>query len=147
MNPIEMKILIGLHRNVNAIDKRTLAVLSEYGLTIGQFGVLEALHTKGEMTVGQVRDHILSSTGTIPMIVNNLEKSGYLERRADEKDRRVCILRLTRKGESLIQDVAPKNKKSVIESMSRLEQADKEELLRLLKKLSGRKDEDRSLNK
>lgn len=140
MNPIEMKILIGLHRNVNAIDKKSFAIISEYGLTMGQFGILEALYTKGKLTVGQARDSILSSVGTIPMIVNNLVKSGYVKRETDEKDRRVCILDLTEKGKLLIEEVAPKNTISVIDSMKRLEQTEKEELLRLLKKMSGRTD-------
>ena len=43
MGRTEMKILIGLHRNVNALDKKTSKIAAEYNLTFSQFMVLEAL--------------------------------------------------------------------------------------------------------
>ena len=65
-----MKILIGLHRNVNTLDKKTSQIAGEYNLTFSQFMVLEALYSKGDMSVGEVRERILSSVGTIPLIIN-----------------------------------------------------------------------------
>ena len=102
MGKTELKILIGLHRNVNAIDKKTSKIAAEYNLTFSQFMVLEALYSKGDMSVGEVRERILSSVGTIPLIVNNLVKRNYVERLTDEKDRRVCILHLTKDGYDVI---------------------------------------------
>ena len=69
-----MKILIGLHRNVNTLHKKTSKIAAEYNLTFSQFMDLEALYSKGDMSVGEVRERILSSVGTIPLIVNNLKK-------------------------------------------------------------------------
>ena len=109
MGKTELKILIGLHRNVNAIDKKTSKIAAEYNLTFSQFMVLEALYSKGDMSVGEVRERILSSVGTIPLIVNNLVKRNYVERLTDEKDRRVCILHLTKDGYDVIRKVAPEN--------------------------------------
>lgn len=63
-------------------------MVAEYNLTLGQFAVLEALYHKGDLTVGQVQRAILSSSGTVPVIVGNLEKRGYLARQTDEADRR-----------------------------------------------------------
>ncbi|HBI1562078.1 MULTISPECIES: MarR family winged helix-turn-helix transcriptional regulator [Enterococcus] len=132
-----MKILIGLHRNVNALDKKTSQLAAEYNLTFSQFMVLEALYSKGDMSVGEVRKRILSSVGTIPLIVNNLVKRNYIERLSDEKDRRVCILRLTQEGRDVISKVAPKNEEMVVESMKILNQKEKEKLVYLLKKIGG----------
>ena len=108
MGRIEMKILIGLHRNVNTLDKKTAKIASEYHLTFSQFMVLEALYSKGDMSVGEVRERILSSVGTISLIVNNLVKMKYIERIPDKKDRRVCILHLTKEGYEVISKIAPK---------------------------------------
>lgn len=138
MNEIELKILIGMHRNVNDLDRRTSKIVSEYGLTLSQFAVLEALYHKGDMTVGQVREHILSSVGTIPLIVNNLVKMNYVQRMADTKDRRVCILHLTEEGLNVIQEVAPKNEDMIIKRMGLLNDDEKKELLYLIKKLGER---------
>ena len=43
-NPVELKILIGMHRAVNKIDGRTIKIVKQYGLSLGQFAVLEALY-------------------------------------------------------------------------------------------------------
>lgn len=138
MGRTELKILIGLHRNVNALDKKTSKIAAEYNLTFSQFMVLEALYSKGDMSVGEVRDRILSSVGTIPVIVNNLVKRKYIERLPDEKDRRVCILHLTKEGYDIISKIAPRNEEMITESMDALEQEEKESLIYLLKKINDR---------
>lgn len=137
MGRTEMKILIGLHRNVNALDKKTAKIAAEYNLTYSQFMVLEVLYSKGDMSVGEVRERILSSIGTIPLIVNNLVKMNCVERLSDERDRRVCILHLTNKGYDIISKIAPENEAMITESMEVLEQEEKEELVYLLKKIGG----------
>lgn len=42
MDAIELKILIGLHRVSNEIDRRTTRIVKCYGLSMGQFAVLES---------------------------------------------------------------------------------------------------------
>lgn len=138
MNKLELKILVGLHRNVNNIDRKTIGLVTKYGLTLSQFMVLEAIYSQGDMTVGEVRDKILSSAGTIPLIVNNLVKMKYVERLMKEDDKRVSILHLTKEGYDLINKVAPENEKLIVDSMELLEEKEKEELLYLLKKLGGK---------
>lgn len=134
-NPVELKILIGMHRAVNKIDSQTIKTAKKYGLSIGQFAVLEALYHKGDMTVGQVQEKILSSSGTIPVIIKNLEKKGYIAHKADECDKRKCILHITEQGESIIKQVFPENKEMIIDAFKNLSDNEKDELLRLLKKL------------
>lgn len=141
-----MKILIGLHRNVNTLDKKTSQIAGEYNLTFSQFMVLEALYSKGDMSVGEVRERILSSVGTIPLIVNNLVKMNYVERLADEKDKRVSILHLTKEGRDVISKVAPKNEMMIEENMKVLDSEEKEKLLYLLKKMGGKLDGKKSEN-
>lgn len=137
MNTVEMKILVGLHRNVTSLDRKTSALAAEYGLTFSQFMVLEALYSKGNMSVGDVRDSILSSVGTISLIVNNLVKLDYVVRLCDEKDRRVSILSLTEKGHELISQIVPQNINMVHDELSILSKEEKEDLLYLLKKVGG----------
>lgn len=139
MNDIELKILIGMHRNVNSIDRKTSKIASEYGLTFSQFAVLEALYSKGDMTVGMVRKHILSSMGTIPLIINNLVKMNYVERRSDENDRRICIVSLTDEGRKLIKNLAPKNEEMIKDYLNVLTDDEKDHLLYLMKKIGGKK--------
>lgn len=144
MGNIELKILIGMHRNTNAIDKETSKLAQQQGLTFSQFAVLEALYSKGEMTVGEVRKTILSSMGTIPLIIDNLAKMNYVRRRGDENDRRRCIVSLTNEGRSVIEKLAVRNASMIIDYMSVLTLEEKNTLSYLMKKLGGRIDEEKS---
>lgn len=134
MAKTEMKILIGLHRAANHIDRQSAKIFAEYDLTLGQFAVLEVLYHKGDMTVGQVQEKILSSSGTIPLIIKNLEKRGYIIRLADQVDKRRCILHITEAGQELTAKVYPRNKAKIIELMKGWTEEEKEQLADLLKK-------------
>lgn len=137
MSKPELRILIGLHRAANAIDRQTARAVAPFGLTLGQFAVLEALYHKGDLTVGETQEAILSSSGTIPLIVGNLEKRGYLIRRQDPKDRRRFVLTLTAEGRKLISEAYPVNEKIIIERMDCWTDSEKDTLASLLRKFGG----------
>lgn len=133
----ELKILIGLHRAANAIDRQTARIAAAYGLTLGQFAVLEALYHKGDLTVGQVQAAILSTSGTIPLIVGKLEQRGYLTRCEDAGDRRCRVLHLTEAGRRLIAEVYPQNEAMILRQMDCWTDAEKQTLVSLLKRYGG----------
>lgn len=135
MEDTELKILIGLHRICNETDRRTSQLAAGYGLSLGQFAVLEVLYHKGDLSVGEVQRKILSSSGTMPVIVRNLEKRGLLTKSPDGEDRRRNILHITEEGRKLIAEIFPLNKELILESLSPLSREEKDALLKLLKKL------------
>ncbi len=130
----ELKILIGLHRAANTIDRETARAVAPFGLTLSQFAVLEALLHKGDCTVGQVQRKVLSSAGTIPLVVNNLEKLGYVERRQDAADKRRTILHLTAAGRAVIERAYPVNEALICNHMDCWTAEEKQTLAALLKK-------------
>lgn len=134
MADIELKLLIGLHRVCNEIDRRSSQIFAQYGLSLGQFAVLEVLYHKGNLSVGEVQKKILSTSGTIPVIVNNLTKRGLVERLTDVDDKRKCILHITEEGKKLMREVFPKNKTTIIDSMSNWSDEEKNQILKILKK-------------
>ena len=131
----EMKdsyILIGTHRIVKDLDRETTRIALSYGLTFPQFMVLEALLHKDRMTVGEVKDTILSSNGTIPVIIGNLEKMGMVRRVKDASDQRKSLVELTEKGRKLIEQVCPENEKMYKERFGVWTEEEKKELIGLL---------------
>ncbi|MCB5743410.1 MULTISPECIES: MarR family transcriptional regulator [Veillonella] len=141
MKSLEMRALVGLHRSVNMLDKLTADLAAKYEVTFSQFMVLEALYSKGDLTVGAVREHILSSVGTISVIVNNLVKMKYIERLTDKNDRRVSILHLTEAGHKIISQLAPENITMIKDVLSVLDEKEKEDLVAILRKIGGKTDE------
>jgi MarR family 2-MHQ and catechol resistance regulon transcriptional repressor len=133
----ELKILIGLHRTANAIDRKTAKIAAAYGLTLGQFAVLEALYHKGDLSVGEVQEAILSSSGTIPLIVGKLEQQGYLTRSQDEEDHRRWMLHLTETGRKTIAAAYPENEKMILREMDCWTDEEKKILVSLLKRYGG----------
>lgn len=127
-------ILIGMHRMISQIDRNTAHIAAEYDLTLSQFGVLEALYHIGDLTVGEVKEKILSSDGTIPVVVKNLEKRGLLYRKQDPNDKRKSILSLTEQGRKVISEAYPVNEKMIRDQLSVWNGEEKRQLIALLRK-------------
>lgn len=137
MGKIELKIFIGMSRALNKINRATNKIYAKYGLTSGQFAVLEALYHKGDLSVGEVQEKILTTSGTIPVIVRNLEKEGLLEKTNDEKDKRRFILRITKKGRDLMDLVYPENEAVIVSMISTWSKEEQEQILKYMKKFAG----------
>lgn len=137
MNKVELKIFIGMSRALNKINRATNKVYTKYGLTSGQFAVLEALYHKGDLSVGEVQEKVLTTSGTIPVIVRNLEKEGLLEKTTDEKDKRRFILHITEKGRDLMDLAYPENEKVIISMMDIWTKEEQDQILNYMKKFGG----------
>ena len=131
-------ILVAIHKMVKDLDRETMRIGSAYGLTFPQFMVLEALLHKDSMTVGEIKDTILSSSGTIPVIINNLEKQEMVKRVKDPEDQRRSLVTLTDKGRQLIEQVNPENVKMYTDRFSIWTKEEKNELIRLVKMYHNR---------
>lgn len=134
----DTKILIGLSRNLHALHRQTAQLLLQHNLTLSQFGVLEVLFSKGELRIGEVQDKILSSTGTMPTILKNLERQQYIQKIPDTQDKRATKLQLLPKGQELVETILPENLKQIERYCLRLTENEKVELIHLLKKLGGK---------
>lgn len=136
MSSVELKIFIGLSRARKKIGSKSSRLFIKYGLTEPQFGVLEALYHKGPLSIGDIQEKILSSSGTIPVIIRNLEKSGYLTKKKDTEDKRKYIVEITENGRRLMDEVFPQNKKIICDAINnRLSVEEQKMLVELLKKL------------
>ena len=133
-------ILIGTHRMVKDLDRETTRISAAYGLTFPQFMVLEALMQKDGLSVGEIKEAILSSNGTIPVIINNLEKMELVQRVTDPTDHRKSLISLTDKGRELIKQVCPENDKMFKERFGVWTKEEKKVLVRLLSKYHDAQD-------
>ena len=128
----DSSILIEIHRIVKDLDRETARISASYGLTFPQFMVLEALLHKEGMTVGEIKETILSSNGTIPVIIKNLESMKLVKRISDPSDRRKSNILLTPKGRELIEQICPENDEMFTKRFSVWSSSEKKELIRLI---------------
>jgi MarR family 2-MHQ and catechol resistance regulon transcriptional repressor len=131
---------INLARATDSIFGRMAAQLESQGLTPGQFGVLEALLHLGPMCQHTLAEKLLRSGGNITLVVDNLEKHGWVRRERQKADRRKIRIHLTAGGRRLISWVFPLHAKAIEKEMSCLDTREQEALRRICRKL-GRDEE------
>lgn len=126
-------IVIGLHRILQEIDQQTSDIARSHDLTLPQFAVLEALLHKGPRTVGELKSDVLSSAGTIPVIVGNLERDGLVQRSKDPHDLRRSIVSLTDLGRERIEATCPENDAMLNKYLSVWSAEERQQLISLIK--------------
>lgn len=70
-------------------------------------------------------------------LINDLAREGFLERIADSKDRRIIRLKITKSGREKIEENLRHSKKGLKEVFSKLEERDRENLIKIFNKLSS----------
>jgi len=126
---------IALMRASEAVTARTHGHLQAAGLTIGQFGALEALHHLGPLRATELARKLLRSPGNVTTVLDNLEKLGLVKRSALKDDRRCTMVSITASGSALMRDVFPRHVEGLAREMGVLAPREQAELKRLCRKL------------
>ena len=126
---------VKLMRAAESITSRAHKHLSSVGLTVSQFGVLEALYHLGPLSQKDLGQKILRSSGNITMVIDNLEKRGLVRRKRDRNDRRFLIVHLTAEGKKLISKIFPPHAALITKELGVLSATDQKILGDLCKKV------------
>jgi MarR family 2-MHQ and catechol resistance regulon transcriptional repressor len=126
---------VKLIRAADSVSARIHRHLSGEGLSISQFGVLEALYHVGPLSQAEIAKKVLKSTGNITMVIDNLEKRGLVGRQRRESDRRYYTVQLTGAGRKLIGSIFPRHAARIVEEMSVLSSVEQESLGHLCRRL------------
>jgi MarR family 2-MHQ and catechol resistance regulon transcriptional repressor len=130
-----LKLWIVLSRAHGAIGDRAAAHIAHYGMTLAEFGVLESLHHKGPMLLGEIQRGLLVSSGGVTYLVDRLERRGLVRRDAFPDDRRARLAVLTAEGTAFVRRVFPEHAAAVHAAMTGLTPEEQRVATGLLKKL------------
>jgi MarR family 2-MHQ and catechol resistance regulon transcriptional repressor len=130
-----LRLWIALARCYATYSKAVSCKVQEYGLTTPQFGIIEALHHLGPLSLGELADKLLVTGGNVTYVMDRLEEQGLVVRERSPTDRRIVQAKLTARGQELISKVFPGHAAYIEELAGHLEPGEREELRRLLKKL------------
>lgn len=122
-------------RASESINNRLNRQLSDNDLTISQFGVLEALYHLGPLNQKALADKLLKSGGNITLVIDNLEKNGWVERQQDPEDRRSLLIHLTPEGRQFISEYFPRHLNHIMQQFEVLSDEELEQLSDICKKL------------
>jgi MarR family 2-MHQ and catechol resistance regulon transcriptional repressor len=135
MSTSALHLWVTLSRAFGAVAAHAGADAARHGMTLAEFGALEALYHKGPMLQGQLQEKILISSGGITWVVNKLVERGLVRRRPCPDDRRARYAELTPAGTAFIRERFPAHARAIDRATGCLTAAERAETARLLRKL------------
>jgi MarR family 2-MHQ and catechol resistance regulon transcriptional repressor len=130
-----LRLWVILSRAHSAVARHAEADVARHGLTIAEFGVLEALYHVGPMLLGELQRKVLVSSGGVTWLVDRLEKRHLVKREACPEDRRARYATLTGEGKKLVARIFPDHARAIEHAMSGLTRGDRERAAALLRSL------------
>lgn len=130
-----MSSYVKLARAANTAMAYARIGLEDADLTLSQFAVLEALYHVGPLNLGDLARRILTSSGNLTLVVDNLEKRGLAKRRQQGHDKRFILATITPAGRKVMARIFPQHARRIVEIMSRLSPVEQSQLGRLCRKL------------
>ncbi|MFC7846015.1 MarR family winged helix-turn-helix transcriptional regulator [Streptomyces sp. NPDC001046] len=133
-----MEVIGRINRCAALLQQAEDAPLRRAGLSRPEFDLLGALRRTGhELTPGELARETFSSGAAVTKRLKQLSERGLVERRGDDRDRRVVHLRLTDAGRDLVDAVLPSQLAYEAAALSGLDSPEQGELAALLGELLG----------
>jgi MarR family transcriptional regulator, 2-MHQ and catechol-resistance regulon repressor len=130
-----LKTWVVLARAYAAVARVVEVDIARHGLTTTEFGILEALHHKGPLLLGEIQRKVLVTSGGITYLVDRLVAKGLVTREPSPDDRRARYAVLTPEGKQLIAQIFPAHAARLAGVLSALNEREQEDATALLRKL------------
>ncbi|MFF2961575.1 MarR family winged helix-turn-helix transcriptional regulator [Streptomyces sp. NPDC057963] len=103
-----MELIGRINRCAALLQQAEDAPLRAAGLTRAEFDLLGAVRrTDRELTPGELARETFSSGAAVTKRLRVLQERGLVDRRSDDRDRRVAHVRLTEEGRELVDRLLP----------------------------------------
>lgn len=130
-----LDVYIKLTRAAESVSDRTTRHLVAAGLSVSQFGVLDALYHLGPLCLSDLARKHLRSRNNFTTVIDNMEKNNLVVRERVAEDRRMVRVHLTDKGrEVFVKEFAP-HVRALVDNMRALSPAEQETLGALCRRL------------
>lgn len=126
---------IKLTRAADSVRSRISSVINTSEITESQFYVLDSLYHSGPLTQKDIGEKVFRSGGNITLVIDNLEKQGYVKRVRGKEDRRYFTIHLTKAGKNLMDKIFPQFVNAVKDELNVLGDSEHKQLQDLCKKV------------
>ncbi|MFA7075325.1 MAG: MarR family transcriptional regulator [Candidatus Izemoplasmatales bacterium] len=109
----DLKTITILFRAYNSMEKFIKEDIMKYGLNVSEFGVLEALYHKKELSIKGVIDKVLVPNSSMSYVIESLVKKNYILKIQSKIDKRSYVLKLSDDGRDLLDNIFPIHKKNI----------------------------------
>jgi DNA-binding MarR family transcriptional regulator len=108
---------------------------TRFGLTRAQWRALKRLHTSEGMSQSELAELLEMEPIAVGRVIDRLQQAGFVERRADPKDRRCWRLYVAEKAHSVVDDMEKIAAELRRESLRGVRKADVDTMLMVLAKM------------
>lgn len=115
-----LKLWVVLARAYAAVARQVDSDIARHDLTTMEFGILEVLHHKGPLLLGEIQRKVLVTSGGITYLVDRLVAKGLVRREPSPDDRRARFAVLTPSGQAMIERIFPAHAAFVTRAMAAL---------------------------
>ncbi|HEY3315468.1 MAG TPA: MarR family transcriptional regulator [Bacillota bacterium] len=117
------------------IRKRGRDILQDFVVTPPQFNALLALDHHGQLTMGELCDHLYLACSTATDLVDRMERNRLIERERDQSDRRVIRLKIKDRGREIIAQVVSARREYLAAVTKSVGEGEKERLIQALEQI------------
>jgi MarR family transcriptional regulator, 2-MHQ and catechol-resistance regulon repressor len=131
------EVMLNLFYTYDVVTACSSKFLAEHGLAKSSFNILLNLrHGPAEgMLLHDLGEVLLMTRANVTGLIDHLEERALVKRVVDATDRRARFARITKKGEALMDEVAPLHFQRAHGRLGKLTPEERDSLVKLLKKL------------
>jgi DNA-binding MarR family transcriptional regulator len=126
------QVMPRFHQNMAQMNE---LCVEEMAITPHQFIVLKIIANTDSCNMSDLSKKLGVTMGNMTTMVDRLIKEGFVGREQDSNDRRIVIVKLTKKGKGSISKVIKKRKKVLLTILKKLSDKDIETMLKLIEKI------------
>jgi MarR family transcriptional regulator, 2-MHQ and catechol-resistance regulon repressor len=130
---LSLKAFVVLMKASKSLQEVTKDDISNHGMRMSDFEILEALYHKDKLTVREVSEAVLINTGSITYVIDKLEKKGLIERSNCKDDRRVVYIQITEEGKKLMDTIFPAHQRVIEDLFEGISEQEKDTVIKVLK--------------
>jgi MarR family 2-MHQ and catechol resistance regulon transcriptional repressor len=132
---LALKLFVVLARASRSLMEHAKRDVEKSELSQTEFAVLEVLYHKGQLTIGEIGERVLLTSGSMTYVVDKLERRSLVERKPCPEDHRATYIALTGDGRRLLGRIFPGHAAAIERAAASLTADEKRTAIALLKKL------------
>ena len=114
-----------------AVSARSIAAVDD-SITIPQFRLLVLLANEDPLKLTAIAEHLGVNPSTATRMVDRLVSAGLIERETNPLSRREVVVRLSRKGRTLVGSVTRRRRAEIAEIVGRMSETSRRGLVRAM---------------
>lgn len=133
---LESEAYLNLLRTADALLRKEVELLKEYGLSPTQYNALRILRGSGDqgVTCGELSERMLTKDPDVTRLIDRLAARGFLERSRSDQDRRIVRTRITQAGLTVLAKLDDPSEQWSRSQLGHMSKAELRELIRLLER-------------